>query len=89
MRFRTFGDKSHPSLMLLPGLGVSYELFLPLIQIAYSPKVETLPAKIVMSGSDLVKIAVVVTLMLTGCIAVISALLSKIKINQALKLGED
>ena len=50
---------------------------------------ETLPAKIVMSGSDLVKIAVVVTLMLTGCIAVISALLSKIKINQALKLGED
>ena len=31
MRFRTFGDKTNPSLMLLPGLGVSYELFLPLI----------------------------------------------------------
>ena len=31
MKFRTFGDKSHPSLMLLPGLGVSYELFLPLV----------------------------------------------------------
>ena len=64
-------------------------MFLPLIQIAYSPKIETLPAKIVMSGSDLIKIAVVITLMLTACIAVISALLSKIKINQALKLGED
>ena len=31
MKFRTFGDKTRPSLMLLPGLGVSYELFLPLI----------------------------------------------------------
>lgn len=32
MRFRTFGDNTNPSLMLLPGLGVSYELFLPLIE---------------------------------------------------------
>lgn len=32
MRFRTFGDKTNPSLMLLPGLGVSYELFMPLIE---------------------------------------------------------
>ena len=32
MKYRTFGDKSHPSLLLLPGLGVSYELFLPLIE---------------------------------------------------------
>lgn len=32
MRFKTFGDKSFPSLMLLPGLGVSYELFFPLIE---------------------------------------------------------
>jgi len=34
MNFRTFGNKSNPSLMLLPGLGVSYELFLPLIELA-------------------------------------------------------
>ena len=33
MRFRTFGDETNPSLMLLPGLGVSYELFLPLIEL--------------------------------------------------------
>ena len=32
MRYRIFGEKTHPSLMLLPGLGVSYELFLPLIE---------------------------------------------------------
>lgn len=32
MRFKTFGDNTHPILMLQPGLGVSYELFLPLIE---------------------------------------------------------
>ena len=31
MTFKTYGDKNHPSLLLLPGLGVSYEIFLPLI----------------------------------------------------------
>lgn len=31
MVFHTFGNKGNPSLMLLPGLGVSYELFQPLI----------------------------------------------------------
>ncbi|MBQ6660937.1 MAG: hypothetical protein IJM57_05865 [Lachnospiraceae bacterium] len=79
-------------LPILFGAGVGIlasKMFLPLIQIAYSPKIETLPAKIVMLGSDLAKIAVVVSIMLAVCITVISVLLSKIKINQALKLGED
>ena len=33
MTFNTYGDKASPSLLLIPGLGVSYELFLPLIDI--------------------------------------------------------
>ena len=33
MLFHTFGDKGAPTLMLLPGLGVSYEIFLPLIEL--------------------------------------------------------
>ena len=37
----------------------------------------------------MIRIGVVVFLMLCGCIGAISVLLSKIKINQALKLGED
>ncbi len=32
MTFTTYGEKSHPSLLLLPGLGVSHEIFLPLIE---------------------------------------------------------
>ena len=33
MNFKVFGNKNAPTLMLIPGLGVSYEIFIPLIQI--------------------------------------------------------
>ena len=33
MNFRTFGKKEAPVLMLIPGLGVSYEIFNPLIEL--------------------------------------------------------
>ncbi len=72
------------------GVGVfASRLFIPLIQIAYAPVVNTLPTKIFSSDADMIRISVVVGLMLFVCIGVISVLLSKIKINQALKLGED
>ena len=33
MTFKTYGNKGRPGLLLIPGLGVSYEIFLPLIEI--------------------------------------------------------
>lgn len=33
MIFHTYGDQESPSLLLIPGLGVSYEIFLPLIDL--------------------------------------------------------
>lgn len=33
MTFNTYGKKENPSLLLIPGLGVSFELFLPLIEL--------------------------------------------------------
>ena len=33
MNFNVFGNKNAPTLMLIPGLGVSYEIFIPLINI--------------------------------------------------------
>ena len=33
MTFTTYGDKDNASLLLIPGLGVSYEIFLPLIDL--------------------------------------------------------
>ena len=32
MNFQLFGDPKTPTLLLIPGLGVSYEIFLPLIK---------------------------------------------------------
>ena len=33
MNFQLFGKKQAPILLLIPGLGVSYEIFLPLIRL--------------------------------------------------------
>ena len=33
MNLRTFGNENAPTLLLIPGLGVSYEIFLPLIRL--------------------------------------------------------
>ena len=33
MTFNTYGNKENPTLLLLPGLGVSYEIFLPLVEL--------------------------------------------------------
>ena len=33
MNFNIYGNNENPSLLLLPGLGVSYEIFLPLIDL--------------------------------------------------------
>ena len=33
MTFTTYGNKENQSLLLIPGLGVSYEIFLPLIEL--------------------------------------------------------
>lgn len=33
MRFELLGKEGAPSLMLIPGLGVSYEIFLPLVEL--------------------------------------------------------
>lgn len=32
MEFESFGHRNKPTLLLIPGLGVSYEIFLPLIE---------------------------------------------------------
>ena len=33
MNFQTFGNAKAPTLLLIPGLGVSYEIFFPLIRL--------------------------------------------------------
>ena len=65
------------------------KLFVPLIQIAYSTADRSIPLEIIDAASDYMRLGVVIGLMIVVCMIVLGVLISKIKITQALKLGED
>ncbi len=65
------------------------KFFVPLIQIAYSTADRVLPLDIIDAASDYLRLGVVIGLMIVVCMIVLGVLISKIKITQALKLGED
>lgn len=65
------------------------KFFVPLIQIAYSTADRVLPLDIIDAASDYLRLGIVIGLMIVVCMIVLGVLISKIKITQALKLGED
>ena len=65
------------------------EWFVPLIQIAYSSADRVLPLEIISSSQDYIRLGGVIGLMICVCMIILGVLISKIKITQALKLGED
>lgn len=69
--------------------GIAGDTFIPLLQIVYSSADQVPPFKIVANGADYLKIyAVIAAMLLTGFTA-LWRLISKIRMDQALKLGED
>jgi putative ABC transport system permease protein len=68
---------------------VSSKLFVPLIQLGYSSQDQVLPLKIIAETNDYVRLFTVIGIMITACMLVLGVIISKIKIAQALKLGED
>jgi len=64
-------------------------LYMPLIQIAYSSSDNALPLRVVSQQSDNVRLAVVVAAMICLCLVILGVLINRMKIAQALKLGED
>ncbi len=76
------------------GLGIvigeiASELFVPLIQLGYSTSDQVLPLKVVIETNDYVRLFSIVGIMIFVCMIILSVIISKIKIAQALKLGED
>lgn len=69
--------------------GVTSDIFVPLFQNMYSPEQQVPPFIVSASASDYVKIYVLIVIMLGGGFAVLGAIIRKININKALKLGED
>ncbi len=80
--------------LLSIGIGVligiiSSHLFIPLIEITYAPATHTLPTIFASSSKDMFQLAAVIVGMLVFCVTILGILISKIKISQALKLGEE
>ena len=73
---------------ILIGLLVN-RLTVPMLQYLYAPSEQVPPFTVYMEASDYVKIFVVIGLMLLIGIGVLLYMVNRIKIDQALKLGED
>ncbi len=80
------------ALPIAAGLGVgklTAKLYIPLIQIAYSTADSVLPLKLISDPGDLLRILLPLGGLLLISLGILLALVAKLKISQALKLGED
>ena len=69
--------------------GIASDLFVPLFRSMYSPAEQVPPFIVAAAQSDYIKLYIIIVLMLGGGFAILGALIKKININKALKLGED
>ena len=64
-------------------------LYMPLIQIAYTEGETLVPLRVVTEAGDLARLIILVGLIILVCILILRFLIRKMKITEALKLGED
>ena len=69
--------------------GMASDLFVPLFQAMYSVTEQVPPFRVIALRSDYIKVYITILAMLVGCFGVLGSLIKKIKISQAIKLGED
>jgi len=69
--------------------GITSDLYVPMLRMVYNIEQQAIPFLIVASRSDYYKIYATVGAMLALGVAILSRIISGIKITQALKLGED
>ena len=65
------------------------KLYMPLIQLAYAASDNALPLEVISNTTDNVRLFAVIGLVMLVCMVILGALISHMKIAQALKLGED
>lgn len=63
--------------------------YIPLIQISYAPSDEVIPLSVISDSADTIRLFGVVGAVMLVCLFILGMLISRIKIAQALKLGED
>ena len=64
-------------------------LFVPLFQLVYSSVDQPIPFRVISEAADSVKVYVILGVLLLLCFAVLTRLILRIRIDQAVKLGED
>ncbi len=64
-------------------------LFVPLIQIAYSSGAQVLPLELITDSNDMIKLFAIIGIAFVFCMAILTRIVFSMKITQALKLGED
>jgi putative ABC transport system permease protein len=69
--------------------GVMSQLFVPLLGLVYSAAEQVPPFMVVASRADYIRLYTVVGVMLVAGLALLGALVNRIKVSQAIKLGED
>ena len=69
--------------------GITSDLFVPLFQSMYSVSEQVPPFRVIALRSDYIKVYIIIFAMLLSGFAILGRLISKIKISQAIKLGED
>ena len=65
------------------------QLFARLIALVYLPDKHNIPIRIMVNPWDMVKLSVVVLLVAVLCYSLMQRMLRKMKIAEAIKLGED
>ena len=79
-----------PALLAGSIIGIlSSRLYVPLIQTAYAAADQTLPIRVEEVGSDILRMALLILAVIVICIAILAVMVRRMKITQALKLGED
>lgn len=77
---------------ILIGAGIGYlasKWYVPLIQIAYTATDQILPLELITNSHDMIKLFSVIGIVFISCMAILVRIIFKMKIAQALKLGED
>ena len=65
------------------------KLYMPLIQLAYAASDNALPLELISHSSDSLRLFAVVGMVMLVCMLILGVLISRLKVTQALKLGED
>jgi putative ABC transport system permease protein len=68
---------------------VTSRLFVPMFQMSFDPRTQVPPFQVTFDPHDQTQLYIIVTIMIVMGLAILGYMLSRIKIHQAVKLGED